>query len=42
MNRIASDFPDADLMFHDLDGMTAEGLQDVYDYIKFKKSQRAK
>lgn len=40
MKRIADEFPDANLMFHDLASMTAEDLQDVYDYIKFKKSQK--
>lgn len=40
MNKIANDFPDADLMFHDLSNMSAEDLQDVYDFIKFKKSQK--
>lgn len=40
MNKIANDFPDADLMFHDLAGMSAEDLQEVYEFIKFKKSQR--
>lgn len=39
INKIATEFPDADLMFHDLANMTAEDLKDVYDYIKFKKSQ---
>jgi len=42
MNKIAEDFPDAELMFHGLAGMSAEDLQDVYDFIKFKKSQRNK
>lgn len=40
MNKIANDFPDADLMFHDLAGMSAEDLQEVYEFIKFKKSQQ--
>ncbi|TFJ93153.1 XRE family transcriptional regulator [Lentibacillus salicampi] len=40
MNKIAEDFPDADLMFHDLANMTAEELEDVYDYIKFKQRKK--
>ena len=39
MKRISEEFPDADLMFHDLGSLTAEQLQEVYDFIKFKKSQ---
>lgn len=42
MNKIANDFPDADLMFHDLAGMSAEDLQEVYEFIKFKVSQKDK
>ncbi|WP_174615246.1 helix-turn-helix domain-containing protein [Virgibacillus ihumii] len=40
MDKIATEFPDADLMFHDLANMTAEDLEDVYDYIKFKQSKK--
>ncbi|ALX49707.1 helix-turn-helix domain-containing protein [Lentibacillus amyloliquefaciens] len=40
INKIATEFPDADLMFHDLSNMTAEDLEDVYDYIKFKRSKK--
>jgi len=40
MNKIAKEYPNADLMFHDLANMTAEQLEDVYDYIKFKQSKK--
>ncbi|MBP1971639.1 transcriptional regulator with XRE-family HTH domain [Virgibacillus natechei] len=40
MDKIANEFPDADLMFNDLAHMTAEQLEDVYEYIKFKQSKR--
>ncbi|WP_237473857.1 helix-turn-helix domain-containing protein [Virgibacillus halodenitrificans] len=42
INRIADEFPNIDLMFDDLSSFSAEELQDVYDYIKFKKSQKEK
>lgn len=38
MNKIATEFPDIDLMFKDMESMTGEEMQEVYDYIKFKKS----
>lgn len=40
MKKIATEFPDIDLMFKDMENMTAEDFQDVYDYIKFKMSQK--
>lgn len=40
MNRIATEFPDIDLMFKDMESLTGEEMQEVYDYIKFKKSQK--
>lgn len=40
INKIIKEFPDADLMFNDLASFTADDMQDVYDYIKFKKSQK--
>ncbi|MCJ0932964.1 helix-turn-helix domain-containing protein [Virgibacillus halodenitrificans] len=40
INRIAGEFPNIDLMFDDLSSFSAEELQDVYEYIKFKKSQK--
>lgn len=40
INKIIREFPDADLMFNDLASFTADDMQDVYDYIKFKKSQK--
>jgi len=39
INKISKEFPDADLMFKDMEDMTAEQLQEVYDFIKFKKEQ---
>lgn len=39
INKISKEFPDAKLMFHDLANMTAEQLEEVYDFIKFKRSQ---
>lgn len=42
INKIIKEFPDADLMFKDLASFTADDMQDVYDYIKFKKSQKDK
>jgi len=40
IERIKTEFPDADLMFNDLASFTADDMQDVYDFIKFKKSQK--
>ncbi len=40
MSKIATEFPDIDLMFKDMESLTAEEMQEVYDYIKFKKSQK--
>lgn len=40
IDKIAAEFPNADLMFHDLANMTAEELEDVYDYIKFKSRKK--
>lgn len=42
IDKIKREFPDADLMFNDLASFTADDMQDVYDYIKFKKSQKDK
>ncbi|WP_193065303.1 helix-turn-helix domain-containing protein [Oceanobacillus oncorhynchi] len=39
-NKIAKEFPDVDLMFKDLESFTAEEMKEVYEYIKFKKSQK--
>jgi|SRR5690625_668062 len=38
--KIIKEFPDADLMFKDLANMSADQLEEVYDFIKFKKSQK--
>ena len=40
INKIASEFPDIDLMFEDMKNMSADDLQEVYEFIKFKKSQK--
>lgn len=42
MNKIATEFPDADLMFNDIKSWTAKDFEELYDYIKFKKSQKDK
>ncbi|GAB4073228.1 helix-turn-helix transcriptional regulator [Barrientosiimonas marina] len=42
INKIAKDFPNADLMFHDMANMDADQLQEVYEFIKFKMSQKDK
>lgn len=39
IKNISNEFPDIDLMFKDMEDMTAEQLQDVYEFIKFKKEQ---
>lgn len=39
-NKIVTEFPNIDLMFHDMESLTADDLQDVYEFIKFKKSQK--
>lgn len=40
IHKISTEFPDVDLMFKDMEGMSAEELQEVYEFIKFKKSQK--
>ncbi|WP_203334325.1 helix-turn-helix domain-containing protein [Planococcus beigongshangi] len=40
ISKIASEFPDIDLMFKDMESLSAEDMKEVYDYIKFKKSQK--
>ena len=35
IEKIANEFPDADLMFKDLEGMSAEDMEEVYNYIKY-------
>ena len=42
IDKIKSEFPDADLMFKDLANMSADQLEEVYEFIKFKKSQGEK
>lgn len=38
--KIVAEFPNIDLMFKDMESLTAEDMQEVYEYIKFKKSQK--
>ncbi|WP_438310908.1 helix-turn-helix domain-containing protein [Sporosarcina sp. FA9] len=40
VNKIATEFPDIDLMFKDMESLSAEQMKEVYDYIKFKVSQK--
>lgn len=40
IDKIKAEFPDADLMFKDLASLTAEEMQEVYDFIKFKTTQK--
>lgn len=40
INKIATEFPDSDLMFNDLASMTADDLEEVYNYIKYIKSKK--
>lgn len=40
--KIATEFPDADLMFKDIESWSAKDFEDLYDYIKFKNSQKEK
>lgn len=42
MNKIATEFPDIDLMFKDIKNWTAKDFEELYDYIKFKMSQKDK
>src|SRR5690606_8462119 len=41
-NKIATEFPDIDLMFKDMESLTAAEMKEVYEYIKFKMSQKNK
>lgn len=38
--KIVNEFPDIDLMFKDMASLTGEDLEEVYEYIKFKMSQK--
>ncbi|GGP17194.1 helix-turn-helix domain-containing protein [Oceanobacillus neutriphilus] len=39
-NKIVTEFPNIDLMFHDMESLTGDDLEEVYEFIKFKKSQK--
>lgn len=41
-HKIATEFPDVDLMFKDMETLSAEEMKEVYEYIKFKISQKGK
>lgn len=41
-NKISNEFPDIDLMFKDMESLSVEEMKEVYDYIKFKMSQKDK
>lgn len=40
IHKIATEFPDIDLMFHDLANMDADDLKEVYEFIKFKSRDK--
>ena len=40
MSKIATEFPDIDLMFKDMESLSADEMKEVYEYIKFKVSQK--
>lgn len=42
INKIATEFRDSDLMFNDLSSLTADDLEEVYNYIKYIKSKKDK
>ncbi|MFA1820597.1 helix-turn-helix domain-containing protein [Virgibacillus oceani] len=42
INKIATEFPDIDLMFKDIENWTTEDFEELYDYVKFKVSQKKK
>lgn len=39
-SKIITEFPDVDLMFKDMASLTGEDLKEIYEYIKFKMSQK--
>ncbi|MCR6112740.1 helix-turn-helix transcriptional regulator [Bacillus sp. A301a_S52] len=39
-SKIAKEFPDIDLMFKDMESLSAEDMKEVYEYIKFKMNQK--
>ncbi|MED2940697.1 helix-turn-helix transcriptional regulator [Cytobacillus horneckiae] len=42
IDKIKTEFPDADPMFNDLASFTADDMEEVYDYIKYIKSKKDK
>lgn len=40
INKIAAEFPNADLMFKDMEKLSADQLREVYEFIKFKQGQK--
>lgn len=39
-SKIVTEFPDIDLMFKDMESLTAEDMKEVYEFVKFKMSQK--
>lgn len=39
-NKIINEFPDIDLAFKDMESLSADDMKDVYEFIKFKISQK--
>ncbi|KYG89040.1 hypothetical protein A0U40_13515 [[Bacillus] sp. KCTC 13219] len=42
VGKINTEFPDIELMFKDLESLNVEEMKEVYEYIKFKVSQKEK
>lgn len=38
--KIVTEFPDINLMFKDMESLDADDMKELYEYIKFKKSQK--
>lgn len=39
-SKIVTEFPDINLMFKDMESLDADDMEELYEYIKFKKSQK--
>lgn len=39
-SKIVTEFPDINLMFKDMESLDANDMKELYEYIKFKKSQK--
>ncbi|WP_105101308.1 helix-turn-helix domain-containing protein [Microbulbifer pacificus] len=40
IRKFEKEFPDIDLMFDDMKSFTSEDMRELYNYVKFKKSQK--